>query len=166
MPDVIERLAAQHGLILCVECGKCVAACPMGRIFPDLTREASPRGVIERVLRDLDVPADGRLWFCLTCNLCADLCPAGVRFRDFVEAVRWLTIEAGSTEHGSFCRQCGAYLCPQHTMEYLKHRLGEAAGELLTLCPRCRQYDFGEKVRALDLGGRTCAQRASTGEDR
>jgi len=166
MSDIVERLAGEYGLLLCVECGKCVAICPMGEVFDDFSYEVSPRGVVERALLGLEMLEHVGVWFCLTCDLCTDLCPAGVRFRDFVEAVRWLTIEAGSTEHGSFCRQCGAYLCPQHTMEYLKHRLGEAAGELLTLCPRCRQYDFGEKVRALDLGGRTCAQRASTGEDR
>jgi hypothetical protein len=34
-------------------------------------------------------------------------------------------------------------------VEYLKQMLEEAAEEFLTLCPRCRRYVFGEKVRAL-----------------
>lgn len=170
MSDVIERLAGQYGLSLCVECGKCVAVCPMGEIFDDFSYEVSPRGIIERALLDLEVTEDGgstvpalsvaeglttsQLWFCLTCDLCTNLCPAGVRFRDFVEATRRLAIGAGDTEYGSFCRNCGAYLWPRHTVEYLKQTLGEAAEELLTLCPRCRQYGFGERVKALIPGNR------------
>lgn len=152
MSDAIERLASQYGLFLCVECGKCVAVCPMGEIFDDFSYEVSPRGVIERVLLDSEIPKDSQFWFCLTCDLCTNLCPAGVRFRDFIEAARWLTVEAGVTGYGSFCRNCGAYLCPRHTVEYLKQTLGEATEELLTLCPRCRQYDFGERVKALAPG--------------
>ena len=105
---------------------------------------------------------DDRFWFCLTCDLCTNLCPAGVQFRDFVEAVRQLAIDTGVTEHGYFCRGCGAYLWPQHTMEYLKEMLVEAAEELLTLCPRCRQYDFGGKMRALTPGERKVAPTGST----
>ena len=167
MTDAIERLANQYGLSFCVQCGKCVAVCPMGEIFDDFSYEVSPRGVIERVLLDSEFPEDSRLWFCLTCDLCTNLCPAGVRFRDFVEAARWLTIEAEHTEYGSFCRNCGTYLWPQHTVEYLKQTLGEAAEELLTLCPRCRQYDFGERVKSLAPGSRKVrTQVAKVGEGR
>ncbi|MGA9348536.1 MAG: 4Fe-4S dicluster domain-containing protein [Anaerolineae bacterium] len=167
MSDAIERLANQYGLSFCVECGKCVAVCPMGEIFDDFSYEVSPRGVIERALLDLEIMEDARLWFCLTCDLCTNLCPAGVRFRDFVEASRWLTIEAGAGVYGSFCRNCGAYLWPQHTVEYLKKTLGEAAEKLLTLCPRCRQYDFGDKVKALAPGSRKVhTQVAQVGEGR
>lgn len=152
--EAIERLARRYELVLCVECGKCVAVCPMGELFDDFSYEVSPRGVIEGILLRTEKLGDGRLWFCLTCNLCTDLCPAGVRFRDFVEAVRGLTIKAGITEHGVCCRNCNVYLWPQHTIEYLKRTLGEAAEEILTLCPRCRQYDLGEKVKALLPGNR------------
>jgi ferredoxin len=166
MSTAIERVANQYGLFLCVECGKCVAACPMGEIFDDFSYEVSPRGVIEAVLLDLEgaLNAD-RFWFCLTCDLCTNLCPAGVRFRDFVEAIRLMAIESGVTEHGLFCRNCGAYLWPWHTVNYLEQTLGEAAEELLTLCPKCRQYDFGEKVKALAPGSRKVVpQAAETGE--
>ena len=53
-----------------------------------------------------------------------ELGPAGVRFRDFVEAIRLTAIESGVTEHGLFCRNCGAYLWPRHTAKYLKQTLG------------------------------------------
>jgi Fe-S oxidoreductase len=154
MSDVLERLVSEHGLFLCVECGKCVAVCPMAEIFHDFSYKVSPRGVIERALLGLEMLEHAGVWFCLTCDLCTNLCPAGVRFRDFVEAARQLIIEAGITEYGSFCHNCGAYLGPQHTTEYLKRTLGEATEELLALCPRCRQYDYGEKVKALAPGSR------------
>jgi L-lactate utilization protein LutB len=155
MSDIgIERLVDQYGLLFCVECGKCVAVCPMGEVFDDFAYEVSPRGVIERALLGLEMLEHAGLWLCLTCDLCTDLCPAGVRFRDYVEAARQLAIEAGVTECVSFCRDCGAFLWPRHTEEYLKQALGEIAEELLTLCPRCRQYDLGEKVKALAPGSR------------
>lgn len=161
----IEQLASQYGLSLCVECGKCVAVCPMGDIFDDFSYQVSPRGIIERALLDFEVVEDDRLWFCLTCDLCADLCPAGVRFRDFVEAIRLIAIESGMREHGLFCRNCGAYLWPWHTAKYLKQTLGETAEEFLTLCPKCRRYDFGEKVKALAPRSRKAIPRpAEMGE--
>jgi heterodisulfide reductase subunit C len=104
--------------------------------------------------------ADG-FWFCLTCDLCTNLCPAGVRFRDFVEAIRRMAIESGVTEHSLFCRNCGAYLWPGHTVKYLKQMLGEASEELLTLCPMCRQYGFGEKVKTLEPGSRKVYSQAA-----
>lgn len=145
----VEQLGNQYGLFLCVECGKCVAACPMSRIFSDLTYEASPRGIIERVLLDSELPESGQLWFCLTCNLCTGLCPAGVRFRDFVEAARLLRIQAGEREPGVFCRRCGTFLWPQHTLEYLKQSLGPEAEEKMTLCIKCRQLDAGSRIKNL-----------------
>ena len=154
MSDIVERLVNQYGLLLCVECGKCVAVCPMGRIFDDFSHEVSPRGVVKRALSGLEVLKHVGIWFCLTCDLCTELCPAGVRFRDFVEAARRLTVEAGVAEYGAFCRGCGVYLWPQHTVEYLGRVLGEAAEGLLALCPRCRRFGFGEKVKALAPGGR------------
>lgn len=140
----------------------------MGEIFDDFSYEVSPRGVIEAVLvaGAVEALSADRFWFCLTCDLCTDLCPAGVRFRDFVEAIRCLAIESGVTEHGLFCRNCGTYLWPWHTAKYLEQTLGETAGELLTLCPKCRQYDFGEKVKALMPGSRKVyPQEAETGEN-
>jgi heterodisulfide reductase subunit C len=165
MPDTVEQLVNQYRLSLCVKCGKCVAVCPMAEIFDDFSYEISPRGVVEGALLGLGVLDLVGIWFCLMCDLCTDLCPAGVCFRDFVEATRWLTIEAGVTEHGSFCRDCGAYLWPQHTVEYLKQVLGEGAERLLTLCPRCRQYDFGEKVKALAPGSRKAYIQMAQRED-
>lgn len=167
MSDAMERLARQHRLFLCLQCGTCVAACPMWQIFDDYSPEVSPRIVVARAIRGLEKLEHAGVWFCLTCDLCTDLCPAGVRFRDFVEAARRQAIEGGVTEHGSFCRKCGAYLWPLHTVQYLKQVLGEAHQELLTLCPRCRRYDFGGKVKALTPGSRRVhSQETQVGEGR
>lgn len=162
----VEQLAEHYRLFLCVECGKCVAVCPMGEIFDDFSYEVSPRGVIEAILVEGDVEElrANRIWVCLTCDLCTNLCPAGVLFCDFIEAVRLMAIESGVTEHCLFCRNCGTYLEPWHTVKYMKQTLGEAAEELLTLCPKCRQYDFGEKVKALTPGNRKVnSQLSETG---
>jgi heterodisulfide reductase subunit C len=152
MSEAIENLAHQYGLFHCVECGLCVAICPMEEIFADFSYEVSPRGVIERTILDFEVEKRAGVWFCLTCDLCTELCPAGVRFRDFVEEARVLMIEAGITEHGSFCRECGVYLYPLHTVEYLKQTLGESAEEMLKLCHKCRKYDFANRLRVFSPG--------------
>jgi Fe-S oxidoreductase len=153
--EVLDRLAGRHGLFLCVQCGKCAAVCPMGKLFSDFSYEASPRGVIERALLGFAMEGHAGLWFCLTCEVCTDLCPAGVRFRDFVAELREHLVEEGDTEHGSFCRGCGAYLWPRHTLEHLKGALGEAAEAHLGLCPRCRRYNHGKTMQALAPGKTT-----------
>lgn len=154
--STLEQLADRYGLFLCVECGKCVAVCPMADLFEEFGYAISPRGIIESVLlgegeQALDAES---LWFCLTCDLCSELCPAGVRFRDFVEASRFLALESGTKRFGQFCRHCGRYLGPMHTVDYLKNALGEDSEGILTLCPRCRRYDFGEKAKAQLPGNR------------
>ena len=139
----------------------------MSEIFDDFSYDLSPRGIIGSISAGEGIEALNaeRFWFCLTCDLCTNLCPTGVRFRDFVEEIRLLAIGSGITEHSLFCRNCGKYLWPRHTMKYLKQALGEAANEILTLCPNCRQYDLGEKVRELEPGNRQAhSQEVLTGE--
>lgn len=148
MPDAIVQLARRHGFLRCTECGKCVAACPMWEVFDDFSVEASPRRVIAQTLRGLTIAEQFGVWFCLTCDLCTLLCPAGVRFTDFVKATRQLLIEAGAKNQGVFCRKCGLYLWPRRTVDCLARKLGETSSELLSLCPRCRRYDFGAKLKA------------------
>jgi L-lactate utilization protein LutB len=138
----------------------------MEEIFDDYSYEVSPQGVIERVLLGSEMLEDDQLWFCLTCDLCADVCPEDVRFSDFIEAARRMILEAGITEQAIYCRRCGAYLCPQHTMEYVKKKVGEVGEELLALCPGCRQYEFGGKVKSLGLRTRTPVQHVGKKEIR
>jgi ferredoxin len=163
----IELLADQFGLTYCVDCGKCVAVCPMAEIFDDFTYEVSPRGVIEAVLLDDCVEGleSDRFWFCLSCDLCTDLCPAGVQFRAFMNAIRVSIIEAGVTDFGLFCRNCGRYLWPRHTVKYLQQVLGETTEDHMMLCSTCRQYEFGEHLRSMVPGSRQVLHRRSHSRD-
>jgi len=101
MADTVSEIASQCDLFLCVECGKCVAACPMTEIFKDFSYEISPRGMIEKTLMEFDVLTDIGIWFCLTCDVCTEICPAGVRYRDFVEGVRQLALGRASPSTAS-----------------------------------------------------------------
>ncbi len=150
----IGQLMKETRVLLCVECGKCASACPMTEIFEDFSYEVSPRGIVEKALFGFDIMKDVGIWFCLTCDVCTQLCPAGVRFRDFVQGVRKLAIEEGLTAQGVFCERCGRYVLPVHTAEYIQDKLGvdEITAEYLSLCPRCRQYEFSAKAKALRAG--------------
>jgi ferredoxin len=147
MSDAVRRIVGHCNLVLCVECGKCVAACPMVKIF-GFSHAISPRGVVERALKGREMLNLAGIWYCLTCDLCTGLCPAGVRLRDFVEATRRTAMEEGYVEHGVFCRACGAYLWPRPRVVYLAQVLGEPSDGFLALCPRCRRQDLGRKVKA------------------
>jgi ferredoxin len=138
----------------------------MQDIFDDYSYEVSPQGVIESVLQGSETLEDDQLWFCLTCDLCTDVCPEEIHFSDFIEAARLLILEVGITEQAVSCRGCGAYLCPQHTMEHVTKKVGDVAEELLTLCPGCRQYEFGGKVKSLGLRKRTPIQHVGKKEIR
>jgi len=154
MEKSMERVIEESALSFCVECGKCVAACPMVEIFEDFSYEVSPRWIVEKVLLDLDVLEEAGIWFCLTCDICTQICPAGVRYQEFVEGARLLAIERGVTEYGLFCQTCGNYFLPLPTLEHLRKKLGERASGYLTLCPRCRPYYFGERVKETLPGSR------------
>jgi heterodisulfide reductase subunit C len=145
----MDDLAQRHGLCFCVECGKCVAVCPMGALFSDFHYEASPRGMIEHALMGLEVEGHAPLWLCLTCDSCTRICPQGVKVKEFVEEARSWAVDSGDREWGSFCRDCGKYLWPLHTIEHMKRQLGEEVEGHLTLCPDCRRRDYGAKMRFL-----------------
>jgi Fe-S oxidoreductase len=166
--DDMKQLARRYGLPLCIECGKCVAVCPIWEVFGGFSAEVSPRRMIAWAVRGPEMQSVEHVgvWFCLTCDLCTNLCPAGVRVRDFVIAARKRIIEAGFTRYSVFCRNCGVYLHPQPAVECLKHKLGHAAEELLTLCPMCRRYVFGEKVKALNPGMKTLTLETQMAESR
>jgi heterodisulfide reductase subunit C len=162
--NTVEQLVDQYGLVLCVECGKCVAVCPMAEIFEDFDYDVSPRGLIERALLGLEMMDGVGIWFCLACDLCTSLCPAGVQLRDFIEATRKLAIQAGRAEYCVFCRECGEHLWPRHTAEYVEQVLGEEPDKLLGLCPRCRRNAVGKKIKSLLPGSKQLPKRVIQGD--
>ncbi len=145
----VQTLANKNKLFYCLECGKCTSVCPMAELFEDFSYEVSPRGIVEKTLLEYDVVNDPSIWYCVTCDVCTDGCPSGVRLRDFVESLRLLAIEEGVREAGLFCRRCGNYFLPTHTLEYLREMIGEGRVPLdfLNLCHRCRRYSLSEVVK-------------------
>jgi Fe-S oxidoreductase len=146
--DSLTKLIDEKKLALCVECGKCVASCPMAEFYDKFSFLFSARGIIKKALLGLDVLKDSNIWFCLECDTCAKLCPAGVKYAEFVEAIRQLAISEGITESSVVCPRCGRYYLPLPTVERLKGILDEMGleGEFIELCPQCRRSDTAEKL--------------------
>jgi Fe-S oxidoreductase len=146
--DPLAKIIDEKKLSLCVECGKCVASCPMAEFYDRFSFLFSARGIIKKALLGLDVLKDSNIWFCLECDTCAKLCPAGVKYAEFVEDIRQLAIKEGITESSVVCPRCGRYYLPLPTVERLKEVLAGKglAGEFIELCPQCRRDDMAEKL--------------------
>jgi len=123
----------------CVECGRCVAVCPMAEMYPNFSIEMSPRGVIKKVLMDADILSDEHLWYCTECNAGTDVCPAGVSDRDLIRGLRHLAIVSGKVQEVRTCQGCGEQYVPVHVMEFISERLKEEPTEFLNMCPACRR---------------------------
>jgi Fe-S oxidoreductase len=145
--DPLTKIIDDKKLALCVECGKCVASCPMAEFYDRFSFLFSARGVIKKALLGLDILNDSNIWFCLECEVCARLCPAGVKYAEFVEDIRQLAINEGITENSVICPRCGRYHQPLPTVERLKEVLAGSGldGEFTELCPQCRRDDVAEK---------------------
>ena len=152
MDNTVEEIVNETKLSYCVECGKCVVACPMRGIYQQFSYELSPRGISKKVLLGfdvLDIFRSKEIWFCLGCTVCTDLCPAGVRYAEFIDSLRLLAIRQGVTEHCLTCQRCGGYFVTTPTLDSIRQEV-EGKGlssQFLALCPKCRRYDFGDKVK-------------------
>jgi Fe-S oxidoreductase len=144
----LAKIIDEKKLSLCVECGKCVASCPMAEFYDRFSFLFSARGIIKKALLGLDVLKDSNIWFCLKCDVCAQLCPAGVKYAEFVEDIRQLAIRERVTENSVGCPRCGRYYLPLPTVERLKEVLAGKglADEFIDLCPQCRRDDVAEKL--------------------
>jgi Fe-S oxidoreductase len=151
--DALTKIIEDKKLSLCVECGKCVASCPMAEFYDRFSFLFSARGVIKKALLGLDVLNDSNIWFCLECDTCAKLCPAGVKYAEFVEAIRQLAINKGITENAVTCPRCGRYYLPLPTFDRLKEILARNGldGEFVELCAQCRRNDVAAKLAFLTV---------------
>ena len=138
-----------NNLNLCLECGKCSSVCPMLVLYGNYNYDRSPRGVVERMsLNDPGTLDDETFWYCLTCQECSFYCPSGVDFQNFMMALREILIAQGLKKFAVFCPTCGVYLMPKKEFEYLvKDSDGRKTGELLSICPRCKQKNYTETLR-------------------
>ena len=148
VPDPLDRIIDEKQLSLCVECGKCVASCPMAELYQHFSHGFSARGVIKKALLGLDILKDKDIWYCLACDTCAKLCPAGVKYAEFIEDIRQLAVSEGTTENCLFCERCGRYYLPVPTLDRLQEILKELniSTEYSNLCPQCRRDDVAEKA--------------------
>jgi len=146
--DLLTKIIDEKKLSLCVECGKCVASCPMAEFYDRFSFMFSARGIIKKALLGLDILKDSNIWFCLECDTCAKLCPAGVKYAEFVEDIRQLAISEGITENSVICPRCGRYYLPLPTVERLKEVLAGTGltSEFIELCPQCRRDDVARKL--------------------
>ena len=88
--------------LLCLECGKCTAVCPISAY----DREFSPRRMLAEGIfyGGGDLISDKRLWSCLTCLLCSERCPVDVRYSEYMKGVREIAQKQGNwgePSHGS-----------------------------------------------------------------
>lgn len=153
----ITESAARFGLTRCDRCGSCAAVCPMREVYPDFARRFAPRSTIARLRladalngnRELAALIDDRgLWLCLTCDACINVCPQGVEFRDFVEYLRKLALEAGMSDRFVQCAQCGKPYLPREVVEALGRYLpNDESREMLLTCPKCRRREYSRKLR-------------------
>jgi heterodisulfide reductase subunit C len=152
MGNTIDEIINEAKLFYCVECGKCVGACPMREVYEEFSYKLSPRCITKKALLGfdiLDIVKGEEIWFCLGCTVCTEICPAGVRYAQFVESLRLLAISEGVTEHCVFCQRCGSYFVTTPALDNVRG-IVEGKGlsnEFLALCPNCRMYDFAERVK-------------------
>jgi Fe-S oxidoreductase len=134
----LEILKAR-GAFQCVECGKCVAMCPMAETSPGFSRVKSPRGVVQQALRGMDdMPG---VESCLQCRSCSQTCPAGVDVAGLIADLHRLQARAQL----SLCSSCGAPLLPADAGRYLEGAVNAGfEGEIVyaSLCPACRRRAY------------------------
>jgi len=161
----LAKIIDDKKLALCVECGKCVASCPMAEFYDRFSFLFSARGIIKKALLGLDILKDSNIWFCLECELCARLCPAGVKYAEFVEDIRQLAISEGITGNSVICPRCGRYHQPLPTVERLKEIMADMGldGEFTELCPQCRRDDVAEKFAFPPVSAKSGVVRHQTG---
>ncbi|RKZ31350.1 hypothetical protein DRQ36_02425 [bacterium] len=89
-----QTLIEQHGLFGCVQCGRCVAGCPISIRTALNTRKLIYQSLLESKKR-VQSPD---IWCCTTCKTCSDRCPKGVEIMEYIVALRRYQVERGKIE--------------------------------------------------------------------
>ncbi len=149
MDAEFSRLVWNRAAWMCVECGKCVAVCPMAEMYPDFGWDISPRGMVQQALRGQGLLAGQGLWRCTQCEACTRTCPAGVDCCGLVRDLRPLARAAAGEAPGTAadsgearCQNCGAELPPGPVLAYLRQALPQVPLDFLDLCPACRRLAY------------------------
>ncbi len=149
MEDKIDKLINEYKLYYCVECGKCVAGCPMNIIYDDFSYSFCSRGIIRKAMLEQDVVDSGDIWRCLRCDLCAAVCPAGVSYAQFIGDARDVAMAEGHTENAVYCECCGTYYLPLPTVDAYNHMLekNDRPDGYTKMCPSCRMASCAEHIK-------------------
>jgi heterodisulfide reductase subunit C len=91
--DVAKHPGGEN-ITLCYACGTCTASCPVSGV----DGEYNPRKIIRQVLLGMreEVLRSPVIWRCVQCYACSASCPQNVRFRDVMQALREMAVEAGA----------------------------------------------------------------------
>ncbi|MBW2557873.1 MAG: 4Fe-4S dicluster domain-containing protein [Deltaproteobacteria bacterium] len=140
--DMIAEAKRSSGAHSCVECGRCVAVCPMAEMYSNFSIEMSPRGVIKKALTGNDIITDENIWYCTECNAGTDVCPQGVSCRDLIRGLREIAIEENIVEDLKHCTRCGRQFVSIPVENFVFERLREEPPnvlDVLELCPSCKR---------------------------
>lgn len=138
----LAEAVRSSGAYSCVECGRCVAVCPMAEMYTNFSIEMSPRGIIKKAATGNEVILDKNIWYCTECNAGTDICPQGVSCRDLIRDLRKIAVEEGTVESLRYCTRCGKQFLPIPVKDFVSHRLQEEPPNVLNildLCPSCRR---------------------------
>ncbi len=140
--DRIAEAKRSSGAYGCVECGKCVAVCPMAEMYTNFSIEMSPRGIIKKTLTGNDIILDENIWYCTECNAGTDVCPQGVSCRDLIRYLKEIAIEKYAVKDIKYCTRCGKQFLSIPVKNFVFGRLKEEPPNVLNileLCPSCRR---------------------------
>jgi len=89
--DFVKKIAEISGqdLLVCNQCGKCSAGCPMSFAMDWL-----PNQIIRLAQLGLeeDIAKSKTVWLCASCLTCTVRCPRGVDLGRVMEAIRLITL--------------------------------------------------------------------------
>ena len=146
---MINQVLEESNARLCVDCGKCVAVCPMAEMYEDFSLDISPRGIIKKALSPDhllgDILEDAALWRCTGCDAGSRVCPEGVSCRDMIQGLRELAMEKNRNTKVCSCARCGVMVTTLPVSDYIQKQLAGKRLDYLDLCPACRQQVYMER---------------------
>lgn len=148
MEDAVDLIIEKTRMNLCIECGRCAAVCPMGKIYEEFTFERFAHVILRQTLLKQAVWEREETWACHSCKACTEACPKGVKIKEFVDAIRILAIGKGVIKNCAVCERCGAYFSTKPIFDSIRVAVEgkKISSQFLTLCPQCRRYDFLSRI--------------------